>query len=513
MIITCEQCHSKFRLDDERIKETGSKVRCSKCKHVFSVFLTPVEPTEEKPISSVSEDQVTPVSFADSGELDMPPDLGGEEENFDFDFLEKEGLENEAPPEESLEFDLDDIEIEPGEEEETVSEEIPTSDIEAIDEASFELGIEGLKETKVSTDAGPVSKEEEIPEESLELELGDIELGKGDEVLPEEVPSEMVSHESESLENEDTEVSDLILEKEDDEVLENKPEEGVAGEESGIELSGDAIVLANTGETQPPSDQEEGALSSVVEEDDFALGDISEEEVGIEEIESSAQWQEEGEELDPSEIKEMEEIPFDEEAEEPEEASPEEAPSLAQSKQRKRPSLLLLILFIVVSIAGGIYAAITFFEPLKSGLKIPYLNITIGGEEPVQNDPGNLKIALLNTKGYFEENEGTGMLFIIEGHIRNDYSTDRSFVRVKGILYDKSGKVVKTKSVYCGNILTKTELENLPPAEINKKILLQSGMNQSNVNIAPNTMVPFMVVFEDLPGELGEYSVEVEESA
>jgi predicted Zn finger-like uncharacterized protein len=515
MIITCEQCHSKFRLDDERIKETGSKVRCSKCKHVFTVFLTAVEPTDQEPIPPVSEDQDATMSFVDSEEPAMPPDPEEEEENFDFDFLEKEELENEGSPEESLEFDLEDIELEPAEEEEAVSEEIPGSDIEALDEAPLELEIEGLEEAKASTEAVLVSEKEEMPEESLNLELGDIEVGEEEEFPSEEASSETVRSESESLEEEGIEASsNLTLEKEGTEVSENKPEEAVAGKESGIELSGNAIVMTDAEETQSPSDKEEEEFSSGVEEDDFALGDITEEEIDTAvDIESSAQWEEEGEEsLDPAEIKEMEEISFDEESEEAEEASPEDAPLIAQSKRRKRPSLLLLILLIVASIAGGIYAAISLFEPLKSGINIPYLNITIGGEKPVQNDSGNLKIALLDTKGYFEENEGTGTLFIIAGHIRNDYSKNRSLVRVKGILYDKSGNIVKTKSVYCGNILTKTELENLSVAEINKKLLLQSGTNQSNVNIAPNTMIPFMVVFEDLPSGLGEYSVEVEGS-
>jgi hypothetical protein len=462
----------------------------------------------------VSEDQGSPASFADSEEPAMPPGLGEEEENFDFDFLEKEEPEHEVPPEESLEFDLGDLQLEPDEEEETVSEEIPLSDVEPLDEAPLEMEVEGLEEAKDSTDTGSVSEEEGgIPEASLELELGDIEPGEGEKILSEAAPSETEHPESDSLEEEGIEASSkLKLEKEETKVSEDKPKEAVADEESGIELSGDAIVMTDGEEMQPPSDKEEEEFSSAVEEDDFALGDITEEEVGTEGIESSTQWEEEGEELDPSEIKEMEEIPFDEESEETEEASSEAAPVLAQPQKRKRPSFLLLILFIVVSIAGGIYAAITLFEPLKSGIKIPYFNITIGGEKPVQNDPGNLKIALLNTKGYFEENEGTGTLFIIEGHIRNDYSRNRSLVRVKGILYDKSGKIVKTKSVYCGNILTKTELENLSVAEINKKLLLQSGTNQSNVNISPNTMIPFMVVFEDLPSELGEYSVEVEGS-
>ena len=37
MIIQCEQCSTKFRLDDSRIKDNGVKVRCAKCRHVFTV--------------------------------------------------------------------------------------------------------------------------------------------------------------------------------------------------------------------------------------------------------------------------------------------------------------------------------------------------------------------------------------------------------------------------------------------------------------------------------------------
>lgn len=35
MILQCDQCHTKFRLDDSKLKPGGVKVRCSKCRHVF----------------------------------------------------------------------------------------------------------------------------------------------------------------------------------------------------------------------------------------------------------------------------------------------------------------------------------------------------------------------------------------------------------------------------------------------------------------------------------------------
>ncbi len=37
MIIQCEKCQTKFRLDDSRVTEKGVRVRCTKCKYVFTV--------------------------------------------------------------------------------------------------------------------------------------------------------------------------------------------------------------------------------------------------------------------------------------------------------------------------------------------------------------------------------------------------------------------------------------------------------------------------------------------
>ncbi len=37
MVIQCEKCQTKFRLDDSRVTEKGVRVRCTKCKYVFTV--------------------------------------------------------------------------------------------------------------------------------------------------------------------------------------------------------------------------------------------------------------------------------------------------------------------------------------------------------------------------------------------------------------------------------------------------------------------------------------------
>ena len=38
MIITCGNCETSFNLNEKLLKPTGSKVRCSRCKHMFTAY-------------------------------------------------------------------------------------------------------------------------------------------------------------------------------------------------------------------------------------------------------------------------------------------------------------------------------------------------------------------------------------------------------------------------------------------------------------------------------------------
>ena len=57
MIVTGEACLTSFNLSDERVKPSGSKVRCSKCLNIFKVYPpivaapTPTPPTETADIN------------------------------------------------------------------------------------------------------------------------------------------------------------------------------------------------------------------------------------------------------------------------------------------------------------------------------------------------------------------------------------------------------------------------------------------------------------------------------
>ena len=47
MVVTCEECNTHFNLDESLLKETGSKVQCTKCKHIFVAYPTTPAPPEE----------------------------------------------------------------------------------------------------------------------------------------------------------------------------------------------------------------------------------------------------------------------------------------------------------------------------------------------------------------------------------------------------------------------------------------------------------------------------------
>jgi len=78
MIITCEECSSSFSVNDSLIKETGSKVRCSKCDSVFVAYPQPAEDIAEL---ETAEDDLT---------LDSDDQMWGEDEDLGLDDLDSD---------------------------------------------------------------------------------------------------------------------------------------------------------------------------------------------------------------------------------------------------------------------------------------------------------------------------------------------------------------------------------------------------------------------------------------
>jgi hypothetical protein len=189
----------------------------------------------------------------------------------------------------------------------------------------------------------------------------------------------------------------------------------------------------------------------------------------------------------------------------------------------KKPVLVTLLLFLlalgVIVIPSTLGLKIPYISDIKIpylsdlDLKIPYLSDWLNPEE--QDVAGNLKIVPLgNTiNGKFINNSQAGQLFVIQGKIKNDYDHPRSFIKVTGKLYQKGAQVAKQATVYCGNLLSQEDLAALDMTSINRQLRNKTGNERSNFKVETGKIVPFMIVFDKLPSNLDEYTVEVEGSS
>ncbi len=163
MIIQCDKCGTKFELADDKIGEKGARVRCSKCKSVFTVKKpasqqeqqapSPPPPPEQKekpkaPSSSppAEEDPFSDFSFNDDldfseGEDDVqmndehagqsvppPPEAGGEDM---MDDAPSVSFDKPPPPQEEPsigdDFDFPDTDIDFSDESETTGSPEPAN--------------------------------------------------------------------------------------------------------------------------------------------------------------------------------------------------------------------------------------------------------------------------------------------------------------------------------------------------------------------------------------------------
>jgi hypothetical protein len=176
--------------------------------------------------------------------------------------------------------------------------------------------------------------------------------------------------------------------------------------------------------------------------------------------------------------------------------------------KKKRISMPVLIGLVAVLLAGAAYFTLPLLK--SRAINIPFISDLLF--ETQVEDAGNLMITPLGVNGRFVENAKTGQLFVIAGRVKNDYSHNRRFIKVTGKLFTKGKIAVKTESVFSGNFLSDIELANFDLAAIKKRLMNRYGDKKSNLTIKPGQMIPFMVVFSNLPNNLDEFSIEVTES-
>ncbi len=471
MIITCKECNARFNLDENLLKPTGSKVRCSKCNEVFTAYPPEISEETEAPIDATPDIEEQPDVTVPETEKKETAD----EDELDFSDMEKL-LDEEKVPEdegesdkgaEDLELDLDldmstevetvkeglEAEFEPEEAAEIFS---PKDDIEELDELDLS-DLEEILDLEESTD------EDESAPEDMELEL-DMDT----EPELEEAPAD---EEDEDLETVDLSEIEKMLEMEETED-QGEPEEKDLEFELEMEEAPD----------EPLSPDEDSSAVEVYELDEAEEASEAPEAVAAGEDES----------VKP-------EFEFEDEIAD----VPLEAAEAATSPKR-RVSKPLVVLLILVLLAGGSYGTYVLLDYLN--IQIPYVSDYF--KPKVSDLKGNLKIDTLDINSKFILNVKAGKLFVITGRVKNGYSDSRSFISVTGKLFTKGKKLVKTQTVFSGNVLSDIELSNMDFDAIQKRLSNRFGDNKSNFQVQPGKELPFMIVFSNLPDNLEEFAIE-----
>lgn len=116
----------------------------------------------------------------------------------------------------------------------------------------------------------------------------------------------------------------------------------------------------------------------------------------------------------------------------------------------------------------------------------------------------NGALGLTGLKGYYVVNKKEGRVFVIEGKLVNPWNFPTSSKSVKGSVFDGNGVKVSEKLIFPNIIFSKQQLRELSPFDLEKTL-----SQTKNVDLAPGTSLPFMVVFSNVPGNLSEFEAEV----
>lgn len=568
MIITCDQCQARFRLADEKLKAGGTKVRCSKCKHVFVVLppeVLPVEETvdfdslnmervaDEEPSPAPSEPQGSPeAAFTSVGEFpaeslpeppaesrpESPAAAGGSDQDLDFSGLEQ-SLGPGGGDELVEEFSFADT---------TAAPEEPAADMtgsagqpqitgagEFSDEFDFNTPFAETEEPATVDSSAEQPSEFTLDEETAESaaaasvdDAAAFNLESGESaVIGEEFSFEPGQADS-------TE-SGFSFEAEADENAFTFGDES-AGSEKSTGLSFDTQVSSEKSplEAEPSFGEETTASWSQPDKAEGPSFDFDEpsfetpteekplkrsDEAGLSfgEIDFSDEQSEEtpnfGDEPDfsqasmsrPPEAATPPPPPPRSTASRPRSDDPLPVSTLPSKNPMSRVLLMLVLLLLILCGAGG------YFYFMGNGQQvIDNLLLKIKGEQPVA--PVEQRIGLNIEGSSYVDNRDAGQLLVIQGSSTNNFSGGRSSIMVKGLILDAGGKVLQQQTVFCGNYLSEEKLRTMKYAQIEEAMNNEFGDSLANMNVKPGATIRFTIIFRNVPKEMANISVEVVDS-
>jgi predicted Zn finger-like uncharacterized protein len=469
MVIQCSSCDTRFKISDDKVKSGPVKVRCSKCKEVFTVQ----PPEEEQPVTTEE------VAVAPENDNDTSPSL----DDVDWGSLNSEEAETPAPAADEPKEDIPTDDFSFGEDETTTDD-------------SFSLGD---------------SADETVTEEDTDDGGDDFSFGDDDTVAEDEKEDADDSFSfggSAETTADDFGFDEAVGEGAQDEFsFDDAP--AATGDADDFDWDG--------GGTDADSDETEDSDGSL----DFSSLEMADDEPAAVEVEIATQSVQVAtpavEDSRPSSVKGPQKRG----------AKGRKAGKRKKAKKKSGPlrGIMVLLLLLILTVGGSLFGIkqmgfwsgnveelqdVDYVTAAKTAWELVMTEVNQLAGTEIDNRSGTITITEMN--GRYVQNATAGTLLVIEGNIRNDFKSSRTAIAVKGILYDQDLNIIRESKVYCGNAIDGKTLQTGTVAKMQEYTDNPFGDRFSNEDVAPGTSLPFTIIFNDIPENFSQFNVEIAES-
>jgi predicted Zn finger-like uncharacterized protein len=484
MIIECKTCHTRFRLDESRIKGRGARVKCRKCgdsivvlKDGASAPAPPAPPAPSVPGRDGFFDLGSAVRESAGESHGSPPPVGN---LIPFPApsrpVEPYAAGSSPPAPEAAEPGRDEVDLafdrvlSAGAEAFSPSIGETEAEIPAPAEASMPV------EREAPAGAGP---RPELDPGALTLDFGPEEKL---DLPPAAEPAAGFRGEGGFLIS-DSDTLDFLQEKRHDAGSEAPP--GV--DDISLEISsapGESRSFLREPDASPPPREDR---ASPTPWGSFLEGNVTPAAPVIE-------------------------VPPHREAE-PATEPPVESPVRRGSPAPESPSQRSSAGPAVAAVLAVLLAAVGYLVFTTSGRKtlegaVQGVAALWGGKPATPAAP---KYDLRNVIGYYESGGGARRILVIKGHVANLSTVERSGIRVQATLLDNTDAVLAQQAVYAGNVLSGEAIRKGDRGTLSKALGNRFGEGLTNMHVAPGKAIPFMVVFFDAPANMDSYKLEAKD--
>lgn len=486
MIIQCEQCRTKFKLDDHKVTKRGARVRCAKCRHIFTVHKPDTEPLAEEtaPLAAVAPPAAPAIPAAlpafDAGPISF--DTG------DISFADIDDVDDTPPA------------IAPA----IMPPPLPPS-------GSLDFGTvlpqaaEGGPSPAINFDFGEVGTAPAAPDQSISLDFTT-------------KPSVVAAAPAGGIDFGGFDFDDVSVASPDDSfALENADFGGFAGTAPQTADTGDDLGFSFGDAAPQPTFAPAGDFdfsgmdfgtaqpaAATPAGDSFSLGEFN---FGTEAASVAvpvAVAQPDGlfdfgtAEAPAATMAAAEQPAATDFTFEPALAD-EPSPLSIASRRRQSPVISALVVGACLLLVG----ALGFMGYLFLGgstKAVPFF----GKQAPAEDG----KITVQQVQASFLTKAAAGDMLIITGEALNNFSKPRAALQVKATLFGANNEPVVTQLAYAGNPLTREQLASMPWDKIETAMNNQFGDSLANLGVAPGQTLPFTLVIVNPPATARDFSVE-----